>query len=266
MSRRKLSFNIMLAGSTGSGKSSFINTLFKKKMVEVNKKEFGRDIDVFVMDVDCEGIKKRMNVVDTPGFGSTMDDSILHDSIIAYIKSQYDVYLAEETKIRRNVRCEDTRIHVLLYFILPRRNGLRPTDIVFLKKVSNLVNVIPLISKADFLTPEESKNIKEKIKRQLIENEINTFSFNTDLVPNSLELNEYKPFSIISNEWIRGDVEVGRKYYYGSVDVENPAHCDFLVLKELLFTSYTDLLIDQTNNELYEDYRAEVLANILPSR
>lgn len=39
--------------------------------------------------------------------------------IIGYIERQYDDTLAEESRIKRNPRFRDNRVHVLLYFIPP---------------------------------------------------------------------------------------------------------------------------------------------------
>ena len=48
--------------------------------------------------------------------------SITHFSfqeIVGYLERQYDDILAEESRIRRNPRFRDNRVHALLYFIPP---------------------------------------------------------------------------------------------------------------------------------------------------
>ena len=39
--------------------------------------------------------------------------------IVGYLERQYDDILAEESRIKRNPRFRDNRIHALLYFIAP---------------------------------------------------------------------------------------------------------------------------------------------------
>lgn len=39
--------------------------------------------------------------------------------ILSYLELQYDHILAEESRIRRNPRFKDQRVHALLYFIPP---------------------------------------------------------------------------------------------------------------------------------------------------
>ena len=43
--------------------------------------------------------------------------------IVGYLERQYDGILAEESRIKRNPRFRDDRVHVLLYFITPTGHG-----------------------------------------------------------------------------------------------------------------------------------------------
>lgn len=43
--------------------------------------------------------------------------------IVGYLERQYDDILAEESRIKRNPRFRDNRVHVLLYFITPTGHG-----------------------------------------------------------------------------------------------------------------------------------------------
>ena len=57
----------------------------------------------------------------------------------------------------------DTRIHCCLYFISPTGHSLRAIDVIVMKKLSEVVNVVPVIAKADSLTLEERVAFKEKV-------------------------------------------------------------------------------------------------------
>jgi len=52
-------------------------------------------------------------VADNPSFSE----------IVGYLERQYDDILAEESRIKRNPRFRDNRVHVLLYFITPTGHG-----------------------------------------------------------------------------------------------------------------------------------------------
>lgn len=41
--------------------------------------------------------------------------------------------------------------------------SLKPLDVQFMKELHNLVNIIPVIAKADTLTPSEVKKLKTKV-------------------------------------------------------------------------------------------------------
>lgn len=119
---------------------------------------------------------------------------------MGYLERQYDDILAEESRIKRNPRFRDNRVHALLYFITPtghayvsllksgasgsafggaceigtadaRRvtlRSLRELDIELMRRLSPRVNVIPVIGKADSLTPSELSAFKKRVRRDPI--------------------------------------------------------------------------------------------------
>ena len=85
------------------------------------------------------------------------------DPIIKYIKDQHSAYLRKELTAMRDRYIQDTRIHCCLYFINPTGHALRPIDVIVMKKLSEVVNVVPVIAKADSLTLEERESFKQKV-------------------------------------------------------------------------------------------------------
>ena len=63
----------------------------------------------------------------------------------------------------RDRHIQDTRIHCCLYFISPTGHSLRAIDVIVMKKLSEVVNVVPVIAKADSLTLEEREAFKQKV-------------------------------------------------------------------------------------------------------
>jgi hypothetical protein len=87
------------------------------------------------------------------------------DPIIRYIKDQHSNYLRKELTAIRDRFIQDTRIHCCLYFVNPTGHGLRPVDVIVMKKLSEVVNVVPVIAKADSLTTEERLRFKAKVRQ-----------------------------------------------------------------------------------------------------
>jgi cell division control protein 11 len=261
LKRKNRRFSIMAAGYRGTGKSSFFNTLFNNNIVPLSP---STDINLFMLNVDCEGVSQKVSLVDTPGFGSGLNDSEVQNNIVNFIKLQFDTFIEEESKIRRDPYFEDPRIHCLLYFVPATTKGLRQNDIQFLKKIDHLVNIIPVISKSDGLCDNEKNEMKMIINNQILSNDIKIFDFEHqdyyEKIDKDQNLNNYIPFSVVSSD-NENVVSRVRKFKWGTVEIDNADHCDFVILKEILLGTHLNILIDFTGSELYETYRATVLEN-----
>src|SRR5271170_7940928 len=77
------------------------------------------------LELDEEGTRISLTIVDTPGFGDQIDNEASFGEIVGYLERQYDDILAEESRIKRNPRFRDNRVHALLYFITPTGHGYR---------------------------------------------------------------------------------------------------------------------------------------------
>src|SRR6266404_2112557 len=85
------------------------------------------------------------------------------DPIVKYIKDQHSAYLRKELTAMRDRYIQDTRIHCCRYFINPTGHSLRPIDVIVMKKLSEVVNVVPVIAKSDSLMLEEREMFKQKV-------------------------------------------------------------------------------------------------------
>ena len=59
----------------------------------------------------------------------------------------------------------DSRIHCVFYFIASHR--IKDIDIVFMQELSNLVNIVPVIAKADMMTVDERRDFLHVVHRVL---------------------------------------------------------------------------------------------------
>ncbi|KAA1077956.1 hypothetical protein PGT21_024869 [Puccinia graminis f. sp. tritici] len=278
--KKGIQFNLMVVGAAGTGRTTFVNTLVERKdwlqhtdhtdpTVAHESRAF---IEIHKQTIELEqgSIPVRLTVCDTPGFGDNIDNESAFSAISDYLEKQYDDLLAEESRIKRNARLEDSRVHALLYFITPTGHSLREMDIELMKRLSPRVNVIPVIGKADSFTPSELKGFKERVMQDIEHYEIPIYNFPFDpeedddeVIAQNSELRAILPFAIVGSE---DEIEVGgrmiraRKYPWGIIEIDNPAHTDFLKLKNTLLATHLTDLKEITHDFLYENYREQALS------
>ncbi|KIW04505.1 uncharacterized protein PV09_04261 [Verruconis gallopava] len=276
--KKGIQFCLMVCGASGTGRTTFVNTLCGQKVLEHKDSddpttahiEEGVKIKPITVELDEEGTRISLTIVDTPGFGDQIDNEASFSEIVGYLERQYDDILAEESRIKRNPRFRDNRVHVLLYFITPTGHGLRELDIELMKRLSPRVNVIPVIGKADSLTPAELAESKKLVMEDIEHYRIPVYNFpydieedDEDTVEENAELRGLMPFAIVGSEEV---VEVNgrrvraRQYPWGIVEVDNPRHSDFLAVRSALLHSHLADLKEITHDFLYENYRTEKLS------
>ncbi|XP_064179968.1 neuronal-specific septin-3 isoform X1 [Anguilla rostrata] len=267
-------FNIMIVGPCGLGKSTLVNTLFKS---QVSRKSTGWSRDEKIPKtveiksvshvIEEGGVKMKLTVIDTPGFGDQINNENCWEPISKYINEQYEKFLKEEVNIARKKRIPDTRVHCCLYFISPTGHSLRQLDIEFMKHLSRVVNIIPVIAKADTLTPEEKIEFKQRVRKELEMCGVEFYpqkEFDEDMEDKSDndKIREAMPFAVVGSDkeyQVNGKRVLGRKTPWGVVEVENPNHCEFAQLRDFLIRSHLQDLKEVTHNIHYETYRAKRL-------
>ncbi|KAF5927689.1 hypothetical protein HPG69_000594 [Diceros bicornis minor] len=214
------------------------------------------------------GVQLLLTIVDTPGFGDAVDNSNCWQPVIDYIDSKFEDYLNAESRVNRR-QMPDNRVQCCLYFIAPSGHGLKPLDIEFMKRLHEKVNIIPLIAKADTLTPEECQQFKKQIMKEIQEHKIKIYEFpeTDDEEENKLvkKIKDRLPLAVVGSNTIievNGKRVRGRQYPWGVAEVENGEHCDFTILRNMLIRTHMQDLKDVTNNVHYENYRSRKLAAV----
>ncbi|KAJ4930588.1 hypothetical protein JOQ06_024897 [Pogonophryne albipinna] len=270
--KRGFEFTLMVVGESGLGKSTLINSLFLTDLYSLEypgpSHRIKKTVQVEQSKVLIKegGVQLLLTIVDTPGFGDAVDNSNCWQPIIDHIDSKFEDYLNSESRVNRR-QMPDSRIHCCLYFIAPSGHGLKPLDIEFMKRLHEKVNVIPLIAKADTLTPEECQQFKKQIMREILEHKIKIYEFpeTDDEEENKLVKKIKLPLAVVGSNTI---IEVnskrvrGRQYPWGVAEVENSDHCDFTILRDMLIRTHMQDLKDVTNNVHYENYRSRKLAAV----
>uniref|UniRef100_A0A8C4EPM6 Septin n=1 Tax=Dicentrarchus labrax TaxID=13489 RepID=A0A8C4EPM6_DICLA len=244
--KRGFEFTLMVVGESGLGKSTLINSLF---LTDLYSPEYPGP---------SHRIKKTVQVNHFfPGI-----------PVIDYIDSKFEDYLNAESRVNRR-QMPDSRVQCCLYFIAPSGHGLKPLDIEFMKRLHEKVNIIPLIAKADTMTPEECQQFKRQIMKEIQEHKIKIYEFpETDDEEEMKMIRKIKdrlPLAVVGSNTIievNGKRVRGRQYPWGVAEVENGEHCDFTILRNMLIRTHMQDLKDVTNNVHYENYRSRKLAAV----
>ena len=262
------SFNILCIGETGIGKSTLCDSLFNTTFDSAPEShtEAGVRLKAHTYELQESNVNLKLTLVDTVGYGDQINKEDSFKSVVDYIDSQFEAWLQEELKIKRNLSAyQDSRVHVCLYFITPNGHGLKSIDLVCMKKLDQKVNIIPIIAKADTINKAELSKFKSKIMNELKANGVSIYQFPLEdetVAEVNRDNNSHLPFAVVgSNEFIKvGNKNVrARQYPWGVVQVENENHCDFTKLREMLIRTNMEDLIDTTHSRHYELYRKDRL-------
>ncbi|XP_061328651.1 LOW QUALITY PROTEIN: septin-10 [Pezoporus flaviventris] len=261
---RGFCFNILCVGETGSGKSTLINSLFNTSFDDPVSTHFLPKVELRAQTCELQesNILLKLTIVNTVGFGDQINKEDSYQPIVDYIDAEFEAYLQEELKIKRSLfNYHDSRIHVCLYFISPTGHSLKPLDLLTMRSLDSKVNIIPIIGKADSITKSELQNFKNKIMSELVINRIQIYQFPTDdeaISELNAIMNGHMPFAVVGSD---EKVQIGnkmvrvRQYPWGTVQVENESHCDFVKLREMLICTNMEDLREQTRAQHYELYR-----------
>jgi len=272
--KRGFQFNVICVGQTGLGKSTLINTIFASHLID-SKGRLAPDepvrqtteIQAISHVIEENGVRLRLNIVDTPGYGDLVNNDRCWDPIIKYIKDQHSAYLRKELTAQRDKYIQDTRVHCCLFFIQPSGHALKPIDIVVLKKLADVVNVVPVIAKADALTLEERAEFKERIREEFQFHNIRMYPYENEEYDDeerqrNSAINDMVPFAVVGSEkniTVNGRQVRGRLNRWGVINVEDENHCEFVALRNFLLRTHLQDLIETTSQTHYETFRAKQL-------
>lgn len=272
-------FNILCIGETGIGKSTMMNTLFNTSFDDDPRPHDlpGVRLRANSYELQETNVRLKLTIVDTVGFGDQVNKENSFKPIVDYIDQQFETYLQEELKVKRNLHdYNDSRIHACLYFIAPTGHSLKSLDLVTMKELVEKVNIIPIIAKSDTISKEELHNFKLKIMSELLSAGIQTYQFPTEerspghwmflddpsVSALNQKMNGLLPFAVVGS---MDEIKVGnrmvraRQYPWGTVQVENENHCDFVHLREMILRTNLEDLRSTTHTKHYELHRRNKL-------
>ncbi|KAF8584963.1 Septin [Ramaria rubella] len=276
--RKGFQFTAMVVGESGLGKSTLVNTLFnttlyppKEAVPPSTESPKTVAIESISADIEENGVRLRLTVVDTPGFGDFVNNDASWKPIVENIESRFDAYLEQESRVNRQ-KTVDNRVHACLYFIQPTGHSLKQIDIEFMRRLHQKVNLIPIIAKADTLTDDEIDSFKRRVLSDIQHHNIQIFQApsyeneDEETIAENEEIAGKIPFAVVgSNQEVQtpdGRAVRGRVYPWGVIEVDNEDHCDFVKLRQMLVRTYMEELRERTDGVLYENWRSEKLLSM----
>ncbi|XP_060792423.1 septin 4a isoform X1 [Neoarius graeffei] len=276
--KKGFAFTLMVAGESGLGKSTLISSLFLtdlyKDRILLNAEErITKTVEItkHAISIEEKGVKLKLTIVDTPGFGDAVNNAESWKPVVDFVDHQFEQYFRDESGLNRK-NIQDNRVHCCLYFISPYGHGLRLIDVEFMRALHEKVNIVPVLGKADCLTPLEVSQKKKKIREEIERFGINIYQFpecdsdeDDEVKIQTQDLKDSIPFAVVGSNIlveIKGRRVRGRAYPWGVVEVENHAHSDFLMLRNMLVRTHMQDLKDVTQETHYENYRSECIRNM----
>jgi len=136
-----------------------------------------------------------------------------------------------------------------------------------LKKLSDVVNVVPVIAKSDSMTLEERQAFKDRVREEFQFHNLRMFPYDNeehDEEERALNSNikDLIPFAVVGSEKtivVGGKQVRGRHNRWGVINVEDENHCEFISLRNFLTRTHLQDLIETTSQIHYETFRAKQL-------
>jgi septin 7 len=238
-------FNLLVIGRRGLGSSTLINSLFSAELIP---KERTEALNTTINEIIEDDVKLTISVTTYHG-----ED---FEKILEFIENLNKEYFELEQGL--SVPFHDRRIHCCLY--LTPSDKMTESEISGLKEVSEKANTIPIITKADMFTVGELKIQRRKINEIFEENKLKFYDYGED------DTCQF-PMAIIASESIyeeNGYKIRGRKYPWGSIDIENKKYSDFKKLQKILIGEKFIDLISETDSVFYNEHRKELMKNETP--
>ncbi|KAG5858973.1 septin [Encephalitozoon hellem] len=287
-----IDFNMMIVGSNGLGKSSFINQMLGDSVLSTDP--FLKDDDVHqgsdstkALDEDEEhgdkylhrnslinvqiskffviekDFQTRITIAEVDGVGDNVCNEECWVPIVDLIQDNFRDYLEQE---RRNVRhlIKDKRFHVCLYFLEPNPSHVKLVDIKTMKEISKMCNLIPVVGKSDLLSDLERQECSNRIAEVLSRENIDVFHLN---IPDKQRIgkSEY-PFFVIAKNIVPEDSNrQSREYPWGTMVLEKVGCNDFYLLVDSLIAKNLIKLVEATE-VFYDDYKTKEIGRSITNK
>eukprot|EP00116_Pleurobrachia_bachei_P014905 sb/3475167/ len=119
------------------------------------------------------------------------------------------------------------------------------------------------------MTIDERDSFKARIRDDIAAAEIKVYPSSLlpeddDVLAANTPIRRHLPLAIVGSDralTINNKSILGRQTKWGFVEVENPNHCEFSLLRDMLLRTHMQDLKDTTHEDHYENYRHQKLSD-----
>lgn len=215
--------------------------------------------------VEEAGIRLRVHITISNGYGDFVNNETQWKPLTEKVQQGLEEYFIAENDLYRDASRQDRRYHICLYLIPPWTTRLRQIDLVLLKQLSTLVNILPVLSRSDAYTSTELLQMKNQIRHDLSFHQISTFIPTFDMSDDEKYadqmkmLEAFQPFALVGAGESRQQV-----YPWGIVLIDSDQIFDFPRFTSILVRHCYMGLIQRTD-EFYESFRRTRVVNTTQS-
>jgi septin family protein len=279
--RKKIDYNVMVAGANGLGKTTFLSMLLDTDKIpgnvfasedndadppsthdhasaentfDLEEERWYKDAPVnfqkYVLTVAENGLSINLSLIEADNIGNSICNVDCAAHVEAYIKRQLTLYRDNEDHMAR-AHIVDTRVHVCLFFLAPNLSGPTHLELCVMKRISKLCNLVPIIAKSDILSPSEIQECYDKMRTVLRIHSIPFFGAEIE------EGWRTPPYFLITFPRSKQD-EYVRQYPWGMLRLDDEAAGDFFRLRDLLVRKGFCQLV-QSTKQLYLNFKTNYL-------
>ena len=217
---------IMVVGETGVGKTSLLSNLFHQqtrvaRLVDERRRTLR--VQEQVVTFDMGGVPFSARLVDSPGYGDSLDLARTFSTCVRYIDGCFRAALRSEQRIRRGdarAQKQDKKlVDVVLYFFSPHR--AKEIDMDFLRAMRGKASIVPVLAKADTMTTAELQDFRATVTAAL--------------ESAGIEI-AHSPFAVVCAERPAKGGRRGRAYPWGMALSAEGAHSELPQLRAFLLT------------------------------
>lgn len=262
---RGIDLNIMIAGSNGLGKTTFIRRFlgtdalksqpFKPKPQD--KYWYNEDVcnvQVSNLSMQSGDITTRMRIFEVDGIGDHLNNTSCKEVLIDLFEDGFEDYDKQlEQSVRALVR--DRRIHLCFYMMEPLED-VKIADVEAMRAISKYCNLFPIIAKADLVEYSRIPRLGQSVREHLEAKGIISFE--------EPRYDYEAPYFIVAGK--RGDSDKGdtnvppeREYPWGILILADSIHSEFNKLQKFILED-SIISLKTEIDFLYDNYRTSKLA------
>lgn len=288
---------VLVVGDSGLGKTTLVRCLLAvpgESMVlhdgsSTSFEEFKKHPEDFCSKVEWEDEDDHVHWVyqiqDTPGYGDDLNLELNIGRVKQYIIDQNQAWLRLENSASRGELNSkvDPRVDICLFCLPPHR--VRNIDMLFMWEISQLVPILPVVTKSDTMTTSETVKYRTELHRRLQfpclpsrKGSIQMFEFSEESMAACMPTSAIAtaaamrpPFLVVCSNYYNKDklkqkepeLWPERVYQWGTSEAMNSQHSDLLLLRKLLLEEAVEE-ISHSKIHRYEQWRKSEIRKVRP--